>query len=237
VENIKNITTLYPFQFIHTHLADIYLPFLIIALVSSILAYIQKELKLLIIVFILAGGYFVLGILTFASGDADIMMQKTFLPGIFMFLLLFSYQLYNLNRHLQTAIACFVFCLCIFSFYQINTAGKMYTVRLHTLTQLLSQQKHPKVIASYSDFRNDDLKLNHWNTGIDALILAKSKLNQSKTIFLIDNKTTYPFDSTNLDLFLGPTWWPMWNNREMDSNYFYLPSATYHLLKPNELQQ
>ena len=133
------------------------------------------------------------------------------------------------SKRLLNLILFCIFLISAFSFFTINTIGRQYNRRLNLLSSILASQQKPKVIANYSDFQKEILMLNHWNTGIDALIIAKCKLKDSKTIFFTEDKNSFSYDTSDVNLFLGPLWWTMWNNKTMDSAYFYLPPSTYVL--------
>ena len=232
VKDIPNFYQLYPFQFIIHGWDSTYLSAFILLTIFVAYAINIRQYKLLLFCMASISCYTIIAVLTFANGDADIMMEKTFLPAIYMLIISFCHILTygpDPSKRLLTLILFCIFLISAFSFFTINTIGRQYNRRLNLLTSILASQQKPKVIANYSDFQKEILMLNHWNTGIDALIIAKCKLKDSKTIFFIEDKNSFSYDTSDVNLFLGPLWWTMWNNKTMDSAYFYLPPSTYVL--------
>lgn len=227
--DLLNIHNLYPFKFIVTRIKVTYLATatIFVALLFYLIRY--KKFIETLLVFASVGAFCILGILTFAEGDGDIMVEKIFLPGIYMLIVPFVYAMYNedniFTRYLLPAIT---FLTIIYSFTSIIRVSQNFTTRLTRLEEVLAKQAHTKVIANYNDFPSpDQLKFNHWNTGFDALVIAQCKLKTPKTIFLTDDKISYTYNHQDSTLFLGPTWWPTWNNTEMNQRYLHLPFSNY----------
>lgn len=232
LKDIPNFYKLYPFQFLIHRWDSTYLSAFFLLIIFVAYAITVRQYKLLLFCMVSMSCYIIIAVLTFANGDADIMMEKTFLPAIYMLVISFCHIIIYAQapfKRLLTLILYCTFVISAFSFFTINKTGRQYNRRLNLLTSILASQQNSKVIANYSDFQKDLLTLNHWNTGIDALIIAKCKLKESKTIFLIEDKNSFSYDTSDVNLFLGPLWWTMWNNKTMDSAYFYLPPSTYVL--------
>ncbi len=229
--NLKSFTHLsdfYPFLYLKTRLPGVYLSSIILFIVYVYISIKSKRFLALAFSLLAFIGFTLLAMLTFLKGDADIMMEKSFMPGLFMIVLPFSYLCFQKEYFQNKIMVSITLMIAIVSFVQIIKAANYPVKRLKKLEEVMTLQTYPKIIASYSDFENQDLFFNHWNTGIDSYILAKCKLQKERTIFLTDNKNTFPIDSNDLTLFLGPTWWAGWHTNSYKSNYFQLPAVPYH---------
>lgn len=222
IKSLAHITDLYPVAYLKFRLHSVYFPFILLVAVFTREMIIRKQLKLLVLSLLSALLYTILAIFTFSRGDADIMMEKTFLPGMLMIILPFCVLCFQQKKLLLAATLVIVFLL---SFVQIFKASRPFTKRLKMLEQVVSSQPYPKMIASYSDYDESVLRFNHWNTGVDSYILAKTRLNKNATIFLTRDKHSFAFDSTDTHLFLGPEWGPQ--TTAFDQVYFQLPDVPY----------
>lgn len=228
--NLKAFTHLndfYPFLYIKTRLPGVYLSSIVLFVAYVFMSIRSKRFLVLAFSLTAFTGFTLLATLTFLKGDADIMMEKSFMPALFMLVLPFSYLCFQQQYFQNKIVVSLTLVIVIISFVQIIKASNYPFKRLKKLEAVMEQQTYPKIIASYSDFENQDLFFNHWNTGIDSYILAKCKLQKESTIFLTDNKNTFPIDSNDTTLFLGPTWWAGWHTNTYKSNYFLLPQVPY----------
>ncbi|MEO7874447.1 MAG: hypothetical protein ABIT08_17805 [Bacteroidia bacterium] len=168
-------------------------------------------------------------VITFNKGDTDGMMEKAFMPAIFMFAILFSINFYesskgNLFLFFSLAVSCF------FSFKEIVHRSEPFTKRLAMLEGISRYQAEnniPKLIANYSDFDSNILKFNEWSTSIDVLMLSTCKLNQPVTLFLTDDKNRYYIEKDANLLFLCLVWWPYWDKDDLNWIYFKIAYAPY----------
>jgi hypothetical protein len=214
LKSLHGFGSLYPVIYLKRCSSSVYLPAILLVIVFTIMALKSRHLNILCFSLLSCVAFAVIGILTFSNGDGDMMMEKTFMPAIFMLILPFCYLYAHKNELGEIALP-------------IIKACGVATTRLRTLESIANQKFATKVIASFSDFNEPALLFNHWNTSIDSYILAKCKVNTSFTLFLIDDKTRFSFDSTSTTLFLGPTWFPYWEKEMIDQTHFPLPEGTY----------
>ena len=221
-QNLPHFFSLYAFRYLITKYATTYLAgFLIILLVW--LRY--KGLKELLFTSFCFTGFTLLTILTFAAGDCDAIMEKSYMPGFFMFIILFSQLYYQKNvKYLFI-----VLILGLFSFYQISQASKPYTKRLNLLSEIVKKNPDkPKLIASFSDFDENISRFNNWATSMDVLILTTCKYSSSKTILIVDDKQNYAKDTIDSEVFLYLPWNP-YGIDILNKDYFKLPDVQYRL--------
>ncbi len=233
LRSISEFGNLYPVTYLKTRSINVYFPTILLIAVLGVLAIKTKHKLVFGVSAFCSLGFTVIGVLTFSKGDADMMMEKTFLPAIFMLVLPFCYLYVRQQAIEKIALTIVVLMLTALSFNQIFKASRIATNRLSALQSIAAQSVHPKLIAQFTDFEDHSLHFNHWNTGIDSYILAKCKLNKNFTLFLVEDKRAFIFDSANVDLFLGPTWFPHWNQQTLDPRYVTLPKVPYKVLPNN----
>ncbi|MCF8429500.1 MAG: hypothetical protein K9G64_05150 [Bacteroidia bacterium] len=224
-----NFLSLYPVNYLKDRMFQLYL-MPIILIFSTIIFHLFKR-KYLIISFtiIYSSVYLIILVLTFANGDGDVMMEKSFFPLLFMFIVPFTTIFFNSNYGIKLSGFIITSLLIMVSFIGIVYAGKKHTERLNILTETLSKTTYPKIIANYRDLDEPKVKFNQWGTGIETIILAKCKLNKSATIYLVDDKLKFEYNKNDSNLFLSVTWWSVWNINALDSNYFKVAKVPYHL--------
>jgi hypothetical protein len=169
-----------------------------------------------------------LSIITFSKGDSDAMMEKSFMPGIFMIVLLFSVFIYSAKLFSFANIL--IVTLTIISFVGINKASRPYSLRIELLTSIVSQTDslYPKIIASFSDYNEGILKYCEWATSIDTLFLSLCISDKPKTLFIVNNKEDYINDIKNKNIFMYLPWKQIQLN-ELNADYFKFPNVPYKL--------
>jgi hypothetical protein len=227
-------STLYPVLYFIARIDNVYLPTCILLITLIIIALYTKNTPILLLSIVCATGFAIMGILTFAKGDADMMMEKTFMPAIFMLLLPFCYVFTTLTKTPQKLVVAIILIMATLSFRQIVRASEIATERLAVLELIAKRSLYPKLIAEINDFNEPSLYFNYWNTVVDSYVIATCRANKEFTLFVTPDKYTFKFDSTNVDQFLGPPWYPYWNKRFTNNPYFKLPKTGYRLYENNE---
>lgn len=218
---LPDFFSLYSFRFLILKYDSVYFSVFLIIFIVFIRYKKIREITFTSFCFI---GFTVLTIFTFKNGDCDAIMEKSYMPGFFMFIILFS-QLYYREKSWLFIIT---FCLGIFSFYQISKAAKPYAERLSLLEKIMQDNpQHPKLIASFSDFDENISRFNNWATSMDALTLSVCRLKRNATIFMVDNKLDYAGDTLKTNTFL----YLPWNSdglKNLNPAYYNLPEGRYH---------
>jgi hypothetical protein len=227
LKSFNKLGNLYPIVYLKAHSDSVYFSTGLLLVVFSLLAITTKRLSILLLSIFGSSIFVLIGVLTFSKGDSDMMMEKTFLPAIFMIILPFCYLFFKEAFWSKVTLSIVILMLSSISFHQIIQASNIATKRLNTLQEISDISVHPKLIADFNDFDEPTLKFNHWNTSIDSYILAKCKLNKEFTLFLVDQKDSFKYDTTNLTLVLGPVWFPYWDEKMLDTNYFNLPDVAF----------
>ena len=156
------------------------------------------------------------------------MMEKSFMPGIFMIVLVLSVLICNDKQFSNANIM--IIALSLFSFWGIHKASRPYARRIELLTTILSQtdSAYPKIIASFSDYNAEVLKYCEWATSIDTLLLSLCISDKPKTLFIVNNEEEYVNDLKNKNIFEFLPWKQIQLN-ELNADYFKFPDVPYKL--------
>lgn len=222
---IVGFFSLYPYKYLISKVSTTYLSSLSIIFISLFFFNGFKEKLFTSICFLI---FMFVSILTFSNGDCDAMMEKSFLPGIFMFVMLFSISYYQYNQSVFFYVVIFI--IAVLGFKNIYKAGKDYTSRLDLLTSIIYKMDDstPKLIVSYSDFDEKVSKFNNWATSLDVLFLSKMETGRAKTVFMVEDKYEYNEVTQEKDLFL----YLPWDSRKikhLNQHYFNLPKIPYKI--------
>ena len=224
-DKVGHLLSLNSVEFILARFRQLYVPVLILLIVISIYYKKKWEILFTLISFSL---YTLLSIITFSNGDSDAMMEKSFMPGIFMIVLVLSVLICNDKQFSNAKIM--IIALSLFSFFGIHKASRPYAQRIDLLTTILSQtdSEYPKIIASFSDYNAEVLKYCEWATSIDTLLLSLCISDKPKTLFIVNNEVEYVNDLKNKNIFEFLPWKQIQLN-ELNADYFKFPDVPYKL--------
>ena len=179
-------------------------------------------------IFILFGAitaYTLLAIITFRTGDSDYMMEKNFLPSVFMVSLLFLHTLFadsesNLGKN-------WLIMVCLAGIFICWRGISIFSTRLQAIDSLIElsmKQGHSK---SYVLERDLDSKtyLVTWGLGVETYLRALTKYQQNVSIF-IQNDSLPPLKSS--DFRAVP--WQSYNNNQLNPSFFPHDTASYYRL-------
>jgi hypothetical protein len=193
----------------------------------------RRKIKL-ILTFSLAGAAFLtlISLLTFSKGDSDMMLEKAFLPAVFMVTFGFVSILKGAENPLRN-VALLPLLIGIIGFSRIIYVGFGMTERLAILKEVArNNQDHPKLIAAYSDFKSPAIQFYHWATSIDVLILSTCECKNPVTLFLTKSKGSFVADMHDNQLFLCVDYWPYWRTSQLNGHYFRLADCPYQYYSP-----
>lgn len=231
LESLNNFGNFYPFVFLKNHLLDLYIPVILLLAAFCFIAVRSKQITIAAVSITCSIGFAIIGILTFAKGDLDMMMEKTFMPSIFMVLLPFCFVAYRQSFLPPKTLNIFLLIISFISFMQIRNVSAIVTERLSLLTRIAATSTHPKLLADLNDFPEPAMHFNYWNTALDSYFIAKCTLNKDFTLFLALDKKSFKFDPADSALFLANPWHPYQDKKMVNETYFHLPAVGYRLYK------
>lgn len=226
---LSDFGSLHPVIFLKLHVFDIYFSSMLLIGIFGLVAFKSKNKLLFFASLICSFGFAIIGILTFAKGDLDMMMEKTFMPSIFMLLLPFCFLAYRNPGLPKRTLTIVITLMAFMGFRQIYEASFIATKRLEVLTAIADRSVYPKLIAEVDDFNEPSLRFNYWSTFIDSYFIAKCRLNKEFTLCIVNDKHSFKFNPTDTTLFLGSPWRPHWNKKLINPTYFNLPPVGYQV--------
>ncbi|MFN3444102.1 MAG: hypothetical protein ACK44D_00050 [Bacteroidia bacterium] len=240
IPKIVNLHQLYPVKFIANRLTGIYLaPFIIWLFVNIVYL---KHKQVLMIIFI-NGSFFLfslMSVITFSAGDSDAMMEKSFMPGIFMLVVAFTHILFNtdyINR--LTKVTTFVglhlfLTIGLVGFYK---EGKIFNERITYLKEVVSyirSTEKSKVVVASSNLNKQQLLFSNWAFAIDVLVLSVLDDVDKPCTAFIGNGEKYLEQAKNSEkIFLCVPFWPIWQDSLLNKTYFKFPTQPYYFVEKN----
>lgn len=173
--------------------------------------------------------FLLITILTFPHGDSLAMMEKSYMPALFMIMLAFFTMLPKV-RYPGLAIA-FVCIGTVHALYNIQVAGLPYSQRLDTMRALLDGPgRHtPKMAIRKTPFEGTPMVENNWALSMDALIMSRCSGPSARTIFMDDEAERVLAEMPVDAQFLYTSWDP-YGKVLKNRTYFNLPDGRYTLV-------
>jgi hypothetical protein len=174
-------------------------------------------------------GFVLITILTFPNGDSLAMMEKSYMPALFMIVLTFCTMLPRIRyRCLPWVIVC---AGVIHSVYDIGVASQRYSERLAIMRSLLEGpgRETPKMALLKEPFIHTFLVENNWALSLDAMVMSRCMGPTAKTIFMDDKADRVIKEMSGDASFLYTTWDP--SGMELKNPYYFnLPAGPYVLV-------
>lgn len=168
-------------------------------------------------------------ILTFPDGDSLAMMEKSYLPALFMIVLAFCTALPRMRfRRMAIVLVCVG---AIHSVYTIQEAGLPYSRRLEIMRALIDGPggHTAKMIIRETPYKDTPLVLNNWALSMDAMIMSRCMGPIARTIFMDDAPDRWLVERGGNFPFLYTSWNP--NGMQIENRaYFNLPDEPYALV-------
>ncbi len=184
--------------------------------------------------------FFIITLLTYNQGDADMMMERAFMPlALFTAIPLLKEIVERSDKNKFIKIA-FLTVVIIGSFIRIHSQGERFSERTRFSEQLLSktaQLPNRKFIIERVDL-GDKYPIS-WAHSFETLILSKiEKELPTQTIYPANDLTKLSKYTQDVnDVFLGADFWLEWEIDGLNPRYFDLPTNyPYKVIKISELQ-
>lgn len=178
---------------------------------------------------ICVSGFVLITILTFPNGDSPAMMEKSYMPALFMIILTFCTMLPKMRFPGMAAV---LVCVgAIHSVCNIQEAGIPYAKRLDMIRALLDGPgaDTPKMAILKAPFEGTPLVENNWALSLDALIMSRCTGPTARTIYMDDEAVRVLAEMPPGAQFLYTTWDP-YSKVLKDRAYFELPDERYTLV-------
>lgn len=176
-------------------------------------------------------GFVVVTLLTFHAGDSLAMMEKSFMPALFMAILPFCVMVQR-ARFRSALLVVLLACTCHSMFFLMR-ASRSYSDRLSIIADLLHTHgpSPAKIIIAKSAWEGSPLDADNWALSLDALIMSRCMGPTAMTIFMTDEADRVLAEMPADAEFLYTSWNPygmILKNRK----YFNLPLEPYVRVVP-----
>ncbi len=223
-----SIKDFYPIEFLLTRSKKIYfLPFLIF-LIGFIYFVKSKYYKQIVFV---TGSIVVLAVVTiiaYYKGDADVQMEKDFMPVAYFAYFPFAYFISAGENVNFRKIILLPLVLIVGLSLICNTGKKYFEPRITYMTDILEATKvfpEQKIILEEKEV--DPNSGITWSYPYETLVLSSLySPNDSRTIFINSNHLDLS-DTISRTCFLGAPFWIKWETEEFNPEYFHLVPGNY----------
>lgn len=180
-----------------------------------------------IILLMAVGGYTLIALLTFRAGDSDYMMEKNFLPSVFMISLLFLETLFLVNSELKESGSRYLLIASIGGLIICWRGISLFSDRLNTIDELieLSLKANQTKSAVIESQLKSEIMLVNWALGTETYLRSHSKYKRSCTICTVSALNS--IENTS-DFLAVP--WEIIPIKELNSTFFVPDSSRYQLL-------
>ncbi|MBL0043562.1 MAG: hypothetical protein IPP33_03805 [Flavobacteriales bacterium] len=215
---------LFPIWFIKQYLENEYAA-VVLLLLLVVLFY--RPLLRMLLVLVSVSVFWFLTILTFHDGGGEAMMEKSFMPGIFMLCVPFAILVHRHRWH-GFFVAITVLVLA-HAFTNICMHRRYYGQRLDTLAVLIQDhgREAPKMLIPWEEAKGTVLHFSEWATSMDALMLSRCLGDTARTIFLDQEVAQDAVREPEAFLFLP---WQRTETLPMNLYYFNLPHMPYRIV-------
>jgi hypothetical protein len=230
-EVISGLFLTYPVRFLATRFFGLYLFAALLFMLSiAVLFKRRRGLASFAVAYLLLS--LLVTLIIYNKGDGDALMERSFLPFVFMSAIAASFSMELVQRGLQFVFLLLVLAGTVITFTKFVRTGSEYRTRLELLSKLVDYARasnQPKLIAEWK-LLDERLRLNHWATSVDVLLL--SSLDDQKQVSIYPCNSMAEIDTSNKDpeLFLAYPWWVYWSSKDFDPKFFKLDKVPYQIL-------
>jgi hypothetical protein len=223
---LKQLFQLYPFKFIFFHYRIYWIPLVIVAVLF--IYYRHKWNRAIITYFI--GSYiffFIITQLTFGKGDADVMMEKNFMPFAIFIGVPICYFLVNIATRKER----FILLILVFSSTAIGLINELSASRglkerinfYQDISYFAREKGERKLLVSDSCLPKHNAI--NWAIGAETLLYSSLDGKQNSMTAFANKGDTANLQESNL--FLLTPFWKYFNENDLNSDYFNLGHQKY----------
>lgn len=227
----------YPFKFFKHHFKWIYYPFGILFFTTVFISLRKKKWLSSAFFVLFSVAYFIVACTSFKEGDANMQMEKIFLPNVMFAALTFavlSRSFAMRNRQILGALGIIVIAMSM----HINLVKykPRYTQRvkdLHMMVEKADKLENRKLVITPKQIEH--LPLSYcWAYGIETLII--SSINEDiepLTIFIAKDPAEIKHKMEQPENFMSATFQTSFHQKNLNPNYFKLPKKSYCIWDEN----
>jgi len=174
-------------------------------------------------------------IITYQKGDADVMMERAYMPLSFFTILPLFNELSKSDKIKKYLLYFFVLIFTV-SIVRIANFGFYLKNGLNEVDKLIYeaiQKNNHKIIIENRNFVTKD-ELKRWSMPFMSLLYSKSKYDKCVTINVVNNindAMPYINNKEKCNILLGPDFWPEWKVEDLNQKYYNFPPCELYTLK------
>ena len=190
----------------------------------------RKEQKKLIVLISFLAVYFIVTIITYNKGDAYVMLERSYMPlALFLSVPFLDDYLPQQKNNIKILLLVIIL---VKSFATIIYTGNKFHHRTNYLTEMMvrcEQKNISKAIVTPENLDTDIIDV-PWALPFESLVLTSME-GESRTLVMEDNWTRDINLENSSAIFLGTSFWQVWQTDELNKKYFNLPEVNYRYLK------
>ena len=215
-------------KFLATRSYYLYWPTGIVAIWSFIQLWKSGQKWKAILLYAFVGTYTLIALVTFRAGDSDYMMEKNFLPSVFMVSLIFLDTLFSCEGGKQEMGSRWLILVCIGGLFICWRGIQLFSIRLEKMDRLIEASLIKNQSKSYvlSSELNQDIMLANWALGVETYMRSLSNLGKPCTIYSVPS--LQEFQNTK-DFKAVP--WENISIEKLNPKFFTSDTTQYQLLQ------
>jgi hypothetical protein len=215
-------------KFLATRSYYLYWPTGIVAVWSFIQLWKSGQKWKAFLLFGFVGIYTLIALVTFRAGDSDYMMEKNFLPSVFMVSLIFLDTLFSCEGAKLEIGSRWLLFICIGGLFICWRGIQVFSLRLEKMDQLIEASLARNQSKSYvfASELEEETMLATWALGVETYMRSLSHLGKPCTIYSVT--TTKEIQHTN-DLVAVP--WENISKEKLNPKFFFSDTTHYQLLQ------
>jgi hypothetical protein len=234
--HFSNILNFYSLHFFLIRLKDLYFWIALLLIAQVIIFIIKKQHLKTAYILVATFGFLIITLITYNKGDADVMMERSFMPLTVFILLPFFSSIQKIEKLLnKILILILIIVVCIASMARITLEGNRFSSRLAYVNELIEQTKEMNVkkllLPETKEYVNQIMT--RWSFPFTTIIISSFDGPENTcTILFYKNLEEYKQSSLEkTNIFLGANFWLEWPIDNLNKKYFRLPDKPYTVLK------
>ena len=230
---LNELEAYYPYKWFKNHFKHIYHPFAILAIATMAITLIKRKWVTAVFFISFSVVYFVIACASFKEGDANMQMEKIFLPNVMFAALTFVAVMRNYKLKMQWLWCLVPIVALLFAiFINLNKYKPRYTQRvndLHKMVQIANKEKNRKLVITPDQIEHWPLAY-CWAYGIETLLI--SSINEEMeplTVFIARNPEEIKHKMEQPENFMPATFQTSYYQEIFNPDYFKLPEEPYIL--------
>ncbi|MFV0593494.1 MAG: hypothetical protein ACK5M7_19135 [Draconibacterium sp.] len=233
---LDELNTYYPYKFFFRHINAIFIPYLVMLVVSVFVLFYKKKWWNGSFLVVFSVAYFIVACTSFKEGDSNMEMEKIFLPLTMFAALSFVAAFRYYSGKVQLGLGVLAAGLVVTGLIIIKPSSSPYAKRIDTIQEVFvdaaNKQENRKLVIGLKDIEPYPM-VGCWAFGIETLVLSTIDKNMEPlTIFLDQGYSDIEGNMKEPDNFMPALFQTSMNYSRLNKYYFNLPDQPYIRWRP-----